>query len=91
MDPDGRKLYFAKGVSDKFKRQFAATVKFMNSKGTAGDLAKLHSSETIYYIGEIRNDQVTRTNHYEGHLISLPNEISPSDLSKMIFEDNNLL
>ncbi len=190
VDPDGRKLYFAKGVSDKFKRQFAATVKFMNSKGTAGDLAKLHSSETIYYIGEInkgqkhwnhfnpnnqtirwdpntlfvsndgiyvspattlaheaahaarydevlnsadpnakteyekssqsksndaygsdeeervittveqyaarkhgeiRNDQVTRTNHYEGHLISLPNEISPSDLSKMIFEHNNLL
>ena len=190
VDPDGRILYFAKGVSDKFKRQFAATVKFMNSKGTAGDLAKLHSSETIYYIGEInkgqkhwnhfnpnnqtirwdpntlfvsndgiyvspattlaheaahaarydevlnsadpnakteyekssqsksndaygsdeeervittveqyaarkhgeiRNDQVTRTNHYEGHLISLPNEISPSDLSKMIFEHNNLL
>ena len=190
VDPDGRKLYFAKGVSDKFKRQFAATVKFMNSKGTAGDLAKLHSSETIYYIGEInkgqkhwnhfnpnnqtirwdpntlfvsndgiyvspattlaheaahaarydevlnsadpnakteyekssqsksndaygsdeeervittveqyaarkhgeiRNDQVTRTNHYEGHLISLPNEISPSDLSKKIFENNNLL
>lgn len=41
--------------------------------------------------GEIRNDQVTRTNHNGGYLISLLNEISPSDLSKMIFEHNNLL
>ena len=41
--------------------------------------------------GEIRNDQVTRTNHNGGYIISLPNEISPSDLSKFIFEHNNLL
>ena len=52
VDPDGRKIYFAKNVSDKFKKQFAETIKFMNSKGTSGDIARLHSSETIYYIGE---------------------------------------
>ena len=52
MDPDGRKLYFASGVSEKFKRQFAATISYMNECGTAGDIARLESSHVVYYIGE---------------------------------------
>ncbi len=53
VDPDGNKLYFANGVSEQFKRQFAATIKFMNSRSTAGDIAKLHASNKVYYIAEI--------------------------------------
>jgi len=52
IDPDGRKLLFAPGVSDDFKTKFAETIKFMNARGTSGDIAKLHASETIYYIGQ---------------------------------------
>lgn len=54
MDPDGRKLYFASGVSDVFKQKFAATIQFINSKGTAGDLVSLHDSDVVYYIAEIK-------------------------------------
>ena len=52
VDPDGRKLYFANDVSEKFKQQFAEVVKFMNAKGTAGDLAKLEASSEIFYIDD---------------------------------------
>ena len=52
VDEYGEKLYFAPGSSDKFKEQFAVTVQYMNSKGTAGDIAKLHASPLIYYIAE---------------------------------------
>ncbi|MCM1503545.1 MAG: hypothetical protein NC115_12920 [Bacteroidales bacterium] len=52
VDPAGEKLYFAKGVSEEFKQQFAATIKFMNSKGTSGDIAKLNASDKVYYIAE---------------------------------------
>ena len=55
VDPDGRKLYYAKGVTEQFKQQFAATIKFMNSKGTSGDIAKIHASDRVYYIGEAKS------------------------------------
>ena len=55
VDPDGRKLYYAKGVSEQFKQQFAATIEFMNSKGTAGDIAKIHASDRVYYIDEAKS------------------------------------
>jgi len=50
VDPDGRKLLFAPGVSQQFKSKFAGTIKFMNAHGTAGDIAKLHASKTVYYV-----------------------------------------
>jgi RHS repeat-associated protein len=52
VDTDGRKLYFANNVSQQFKEQFAKTIQFMNSKGTSGDIAKLHASDNVYYISE---------------------------------------
>ena len=32
VDPDGRKIRYAPGTSESFKKQFAETVKYMNSK-----------------------------------------------------------
>ena len=58
VDPDGRKIYFADGVSDVFKQKFSATIQFMNSKGTAGDLASLHDSDVVYYIAEIKQEDL---------------------------------
>ena len=55
VDPDGMKIVFANGVSDKFKEQYAAVVQFMISRGTASDLEKLETSNTIYYISEPNN------------------------------------
>ena len=52
IDPDGRKLLFASGVSEQFKSKFEKTIKFMNEHKTSGDIAKLHASETVYYIKE---------------------------------------
>ena len=36
----------------EFKAKFAATIKYMNKKGTAGNIAKLQASDNIYYINE---------------------------------------
>ncbi|MBQ2543511.1 MAG: hypothetical protein II556_01005 [Bacteroidales bacterium] len=52
LDTDGQKLYFKKGTSDEFKKQFADAVKIMNEKGTSYNLAKLEKSEQVYYIKE---------------------------------------
>ncbi len=52
IDPDGRKIKFANGVSKKFKRQFAEAVQFLNENGAAGILAQLESSETIFLINQ---------------------------------------
>jgi hypothetical protein len=56
VDPDGRKVYFAPCVSQEFKNQFATAVQYLNEKGAAGMLAKLHASDGIYYIAEARRD-----------------------------------
>ena len=81
LDPDGEKLYFASNVSEKFKQQFAATVQFMNSKGTAGDLAKLDASEVAYYIGEtkIGNKQWNSFNSTTKTILWDPNTIFESE------------
>ena len=53
VDSDGEKIIFAEGVSEQFKKQFAATIKYMNARGTAGNLAKLEASEVIYHVNEV--------------------------------------
>ena len=60
VDPEGEKIYYADGVSKEFKQQFAATVKYMNTRGTAGNLAKLEASDVIYYISEVNNIKSVR-------------------------------
>ena len=84
VDPDGEKLYYAKNVSDRFKKQFSETIKFMNTKGTSGDIARLHSSNIIYYIGEARIGK-GRWNHFNRNTRTIlwdPNTIyeSPDNL-----------
>ena len=50
VDPEGRKIYFAKGVPEWFKERFAATIQYMNEKGTSWIFKKLQDSDNTYYI-----------------------------------------
>ena len=59
MDLDGRKLFFASGVSESFKQKFSATVQYMNDRGSSGDLAALEASDQVYYIGETNSEGKT--------------------------------
>ena len=52
IDPDGRKVRFAPGVSQQFKADFAQAVKHLNAHGAGGMLAQLEASDKIYYIAE---------------------------------------
>ena len=52
VDPEGRKLYYAKGSSSVFKIKFAEAVRIMNEKGTSYNLAKLDQSDQVYFIQE---------------------------------------
>ncbi len=75
FDPDGRKLYYAKGSSDVFKIKFAEAVKIMNEKGTSYNLAKLDQSDQVYYIQEAspkgnRFDPKTQTIEWDPSKVS---------------------
>lgn len=52
IDPDGRKVVFAEGVSVEFKKYFAEAVKYLNEKDASAMLAKLEDSDIVYYIKE---------------------------------------
>ena len=50
FDPDGRKLQFANGVSDKFKAQFKVAIQHLNTHGAAGTIAKLQERKEMITI-----------------------------------------
>jgi RHS repeat-associated protein len=52
VDPDGRKVYFANGVSEQFKKDFSVAVQYLNTNKQGGMLAKLQASDKIYYVAE---------------------------------------
>ena len=52
VDNDGKKVYYATGVSNEFKNDFKQAVQYLNQNGAGGLLAKLHASDKIYYIDE---------------------------------------
>lgn len=69
FDSDGRKVFFAPGTSQEFKDKFSQTVKYMNERGSSGDLATLEASDNVYYIHEkttveIGNAMKARTNSF---------------------------
>lgn len=61
IDPDGRKIFFAKGVPDWFKERFAATIKYMNERGTSWIFKRLQDSETTYYIDYV--EKITKDDY----------------------------
>ena len=70
IDPDGKKIRFAKGSSNKFKQAFKQAVNYMNQKGTAGILYNLEKHPQIVYLkedteGKNRFDSKTNTIHWD--------------------------
>ncbi|MBO7192992.1 MAG: hypothetical protein J6V47_01750 [Bacteroidaceae bacterium] len=61
VDPDGRKIYFADGVPEWFKERFAATIQYMNEKGTSWIFKKIQDSDNIYYIDYV--EEMTKDKH----------------------------
>ena len=59
VDPDGNKVRFAPGTSEEFKKQFAETIKYMNSKGTGGIFAEIESRSETIYVTDIKNKKVS--------------------------------
>ena len=86
VDPDGRKVYFAEGVSDRFKQDFAKAVQHLNKHGAGGLLAKLHASENVYYIAEGEHSRFfsdTKTIMWNSRLGLMTNnlqELSPTTM-----------
>ena len=72
VDPDGRKIYFAKGTSKQFKDKFAEAVSFMNKKGTSYNLWNMEESDHVYYISEGKSSSFS---YGSGTLYWNPNEI----------------
>ena len=52
VDPDGRKVVFAKDVSISFKNDFRIAVEYMNKHKISGMLYQLEKSPQTYYIAE---------------------------------------
>ena len=52
VDPDGRKIVFAKGTSKEFKEQFAAAIKKLNEHHLGGIASALEKSKIKYTIAE---------------------------------------
>ena len=62
MDPDGRKVFFAQGVSDSFKQDFQLAVKYMNQHKISDMLYQLEKSQNVYYIAE--GEQLKSSSYY---------------------------
>ncbi|MGH1366599.1 MAG: RHS repeat domain-containing protein [Calditrichia bacterium] len=82
-DPDGARIEFAPGVSDKFKAAFAEAVQHLDKHGAGGMIDELRSREEVVFVDEIRgvssfdpNDNTIRWSPnqamqtLEGHTIS---------------------
>ncbi len=82
VDPDGMRVRFAEGSSQAFKDQFAAVVKFMNSKGTSFGLARLEKSRITYYIKEVKSigDQGFKSLDRTKMIYWCPSQVAESDL-----------
>ena len=62
VDQDGRKVFFAQGVSDSFKQDFQLAVKYMNQHKISDMLYQLEKSQNVYYIAE--GEQLKSSRYY---------------------------
>ena len=89
VDPDGKKLRYARGTSERFQKQFAAVIQFMNKHGTSGDIARLEASPVFYYISAPGIDATTgkyKTNAFNPRL-----RMIYWDPDHIIVNDNNII
>jgi uncharacterized protein RhaS with RHS repeats len=101
IDPDGKRIVFAPGTSQKFQQAFGQSVQHLNKHGAAGMMAKLHASDATYYIaegngiGSYRHSTKTITWNSEmgvltteGHLLS-PTSVLNHEIDHALQHDQN--
>jgi len=54
VDQNGKRIEFAPGVSDEFKKDFAQSIKYLNSHGASGVIAQLQKREEVIYVNEVK-------------------------------------
>ena len=59
VDPDWRKVRFAEGVSEQFKKDFKAAIEYLNKHGCGDIFARLEQSEEVIYINEVQSSMGT--------------------------------
>lgn len=62
VDPDGKKVFFAKNVSISFKNDFRIAVEYMNQHKISDMLYQLEKSQNVYYIAE--GEQLKSSRYY---------------------------
>ncbi|MDJ1486362.1 RHS repeat-associated core domain-containing protein [Cytophagaceae bacterium YF14B1] len=50
IDPDGKVIKFAPGVSEQFKKQYMAAVKYLKEHGAVGNWQKLQDDKQVFLI-----------------------------------------
>jgi hypothetical protein len=56
IDPDGKKIEFAPGVSQEFKDNFAKAVAYLNQHDAGGILKSIQDNNAVIYIAEGNNN-----------------------------------
>ena len=56
MDPTGKLILYAKGVSETFKKDFEKTTQMLKEKGCGNMLDRLNDSKIVFYIAENNKD-----------------------------------
>lgn len=74
-DPDGRKVVFAEGVPEDFKKNFAKAIKYLNTKHAAANFAKLQKSKLVFVV----KPAADRTNGYQTVYNAKTNTITWAD------------
>ncbi len=87
IDTDGRKIEYAKGVSEEFKQQFASAVQYLNEHGAGGLLKSIQDNEGTIYIAEGNNNSFFKpsesTIYWDPNMGMITNngiEVSPSTI-----------
>lgn len=89
IDKDGRRIEFAPGCSEAFKKYFAMAVDYLKAKKADGILAKLQKSDKVVYVAEAKEghnsnfEHRTQTLYWEptvGMLTQEGHKISPATI-----------
>jgi RHS repeat-associated protein len=86
IDSDGRLVEFAPGSSQEFKNKVAATINYMNTKGTSGFFNSLSESKSVYILQETKggvNTFASNTISWNPNLAKITTEgviLSPATL-----------
>lgn len=75
IDPDGREIRFAPGTPPELMRNFAKSVRYLNSKGAANGIGAIHASDKVVFV----RPAADRTNAAQTNYNPNTNEVTWAD------------